>query len=414
MGFIFYQQTRPLNLPNNLERSQEIYAQVLTNDRVAAIMDVLAAKGITVDLSDAFYQTHQSDIANIETITVFTSSGHLLGFGVRRDRFMNAFLVGQEGDDVYAVDLLSSWVARAEVAGQWRRLKEFREGDWQADTSLASLTTVGQAITEVPFYDVNFPSRYIEFVSQFRPYQTPYSLNIDIDSHNESMCSVDELSRKVRTLQAFFYVAIETNISLKKDYNKRATQGALRRFEHTLNACSGNIQSPLCNFWLRRVQAIWGDYSGGLAEQRHITIKNGFSYTGRILESEQPRTRDFLTGSGCIPLIADELALELSAHHGELVTARDNAFIFNDVDTTAPYLITTAGSFFEVTSYIADGEIVDDLPLILPADSPGGVEIVARCPSQDTDTPAQIYEGIILATPPVGEAALLGVSLECL
>ena len=227
------------------------------------------------------------------------------------------------------------------------------------------------------------------------------------------MCSADELSRRVQNQQIVFQVAMETSMFFGEDYDENITRDALSIFQRNLNACSRDSQSPVCNFWLRRAQSTWGNYNGGLDEIARMVLKNGFRSGAQALPSIQSETTCFLSESGCVSPLFDELALELSADHGKTVTARDDAFIFNDVDAVAPYLITAAGSFFEITSYIADDKNVDDLPLMLPADSRGGVEIVARCPSQDIDTPAQIYEGIILATPPVGEATFLGVRLEC-
>ncbi|MEM7738224.1 MAG: hypothetical protein AAF267_20810 [Deinococcota bacterium] len=98
---------------HNQQRIQDLYERVLndTKSKSGAIMSTLAADGVVVDLSNAFYLLNDDDRTRvIETITILVNGGYILGFNFVNGDLMDATLAGvdetAEGiEEVYVVGL---------------------------------------------------------------------------------------------------------------------------------------------------------------------------------------------------------------------------------------------------------------------------------------------------------------------
>ncbi|MEM6429481.1 MAG: hypothetical protein AAF708_09605 [Deinococcota bacterium] len=401
VGFILYQRTRPLMLPNNPERSQFLYEQALIDEDVAAVIRGLEADGVIVDPNNAFYQLSGEGDDAIETVVLLTESEHLVGFAFQEDELVSAFLAGED-DGVYIVDVLSGIIFQTAQ-------DDVISGRWEGNGSLAEITTIDGPVSESPFYGIEFPEGYLSLLAPI--IDVPELLALAFENQEET-CDIQAYARAMRIFQR--QIAEEANRANSLTKSSQNILNSVSNIANDIGVLANCPRDSWRNRCLTSARAVTEFLSSSPNQHvRHIIVE--LQQESRL--GQQSTFINFLNTSQCSERLSLGNVLELCTTYDDSETASTTAtgdvFINNTFNVFVPYAITTTDPSFEVTGYLANGEAVDTPSLVLPPNTQGGVEITARCPAETERNPEGIYEGLVIATPPVGEMAFLGIRLQC-
>ncbi|MEM6430075.1 MAG: hypothetical protein AAF708_12610 [Deinococcota bacterium] len=439
-------------LEHNQQRIQDLYERVLNDAKLGAIMTTLAADGVVVDLSNAFYLLNNDDRTRvIETVTVLVNGGYVLAFNFVNGDLMDATLAGVDetaegAQEVYVINFDLELVARTQepITGD---PDTYREGAWSGDDSLANMIRISGPISDSPFYGIDFPDGYFDEGAGVSSSQQSFSGTLEIQATNqdEPMCDPEEVSEiNEETIEFQMSINLDAgtanalaNFALRHRDTVAVAAFAIYDSSQDCFESVDGMSIPIYNPLVADCRQPHADFASAfnlfresldnrlqgnqLRNSRRSAIEGRLGQEQDLIEAlNQPGCKE--SGIANTETLTISVG-DLGGISWETVTGENRTFIRNDGisgnvgDDVGYFLISSPEEFLRITNYInhepGEGGLIG-LPslLPLPEGTTGGVALEATCPVNE-GLPGPEYTSIILAAAPKVGVSALYVTVEC-